>query len=102
MSDIFITMDGIDKSAKEKLLPRYHLHALKSMIEEGLFSEPASRDWAGSVVKLLEEQKEKSKQKSELQKMKTEQKKIEQSKQSTLISFLEKKEWNNAVDVMLL
>ena len=34
--------------------------------------------------------------------MKTEQKKMEQSKQSTLISFLKKKEWNNAVDVMLL
>ena len=43
------------------------LKSLKSMIEEGLFSYSASRDWAGSVVKLLEEQKEKTKQKSELQ-----------------------------------
>ena len=60
------------------------------MIEEGLFSDSASRDWAGSVVKLLEEQKEKAKQKSELQKMKTEQNKIEQSKQSSLISFIKK------------
>ena len=34
--------------------------------------------------------------------MKTEQNKIEQSKQSTLISFIKKEEWNNAVDVMLL
>ena len=40
------------------------------MIEEGLFSDSASREWAGSVVKLLEEQKKKAKQKSELQKMK--------------------------------
>ena len=55
---------------------------------EGLFSDSASRDWAGSVVKLLKEQKEKTKQKSELQKMKTEQKKIEQNKQSTLIPSL--------------
>ena len=72
------------------------------MIEEGLFSDPASEDWAGSVVKLLEEQKEKTKQKFELQKMKTEQKKIEQSKQSSLIFFIKKYEWNSAVDVMLL
>ena len=62
------------------------------MIEEGLFSGSASRDWAGSVVKLLEEQTKKTKQKSELQKMKTEQNKIEQSKQSNLISFIKKKE----------
>ena len=60
-SNIFITMDNIDKSAKEKLLPRFHLKDLKSMIEEGLFNDSASRDWAGSVVKLLEEQKEKTK-----------------------------------------
>ena len=45
------------------------------MIEKGLFSDSASRDWEGSVVK--EEQTEETKQKSELQKMKTEQKKIE-------------------------
>ena len=68
-------MDNIYKSAKEKLLARFHLNALKSMIEEGLFSESASRDWAGSLVKLLEEQK-----------------KIEQSKQSTLISFIKRNE----------
>ena len=53
-------MDNIDKSANEKLLPRFHLNALKSMIKEGLFSESASRDWAGSLVKLLEEQAEKT------------------------------------------
>ena len=35
-SDISITMDNIDKSAKEKLLPRSHFkNALKSMTEEG-------------------------------------------------------------------
>ena len=81
-------MDNIDKSTKEMLLPRFH------RIEEGLFSDSASRDWAGSLVKLLEEQTEKTKQMfdHELQKMKTEQKKIEQSNQSTLISFIEKKE----------
>ena len=79
-SDISITMDNIDKSAKGKLLSRFNLKALKSMIEERLLSDSASRDWAGSVVKLLEEPKEKTKQKSELQKMKTEQNKIEQSK----------------------
>ena len=62
------------------------------MIEEGLFSESASRDRAGSLVKLLEEQTEKTEQMSELQITKTEQKKIEQSKQSTLISFIKKKE----------
>ena len=63
------------------------------MIQEGLFSDSASRDWAGSLVKLLEEQMEKTKQMSELQKMKTEQKKIEQSKQqSTLVSFIKMKE----------
>ena len=62
-------MDNIDKSAKEKLLPRFHLDALKSMIEEGLFSESASRDWAGSLVKLLEQQTEKTDQMSELQTM---------------------------------
>ena len=64
-SDMSITMDNIDKSAKEKLLPRFNLKALKSMIEEGLFSDSASRDCAGSVIKILEEQKEKAKQKSE-------------------------------------
>ena len=64
-----ITMDKIDKSAKEKLLPRFHLKALKSMIGEGLFSDSALRDWAGSVIKLLEEQKKKTIQKSELQKI---------------------------------
>ena len=67
------------------------------MTEEGLFSESASKDWAGSVVKLLKEQTKKTKQKSELQRMTTEQKKVEQSKQSTL-----KNEINNAVDVMLV
>ena len=67
------------------------------MTEEGLFSDSASKDWAGSVIKLLEEQTKKTKQKFELQKMKTEQKKVEQSKQSTLM-----KEINNAVDVILL
>ena len=60
------------------------------MIEKWLFSDSASRDWAGSVVKLLEEQTEKAKQKSDLQKMKTEQNKIEQSKQSSLNSFIKK------------
>ena len=60
------------------------------MIEEGLFSDSDSRDWAGSVVKLLEEQKERAKQKSELQKLKTEQNKIEQIKQSSLNSFIKK------------
>ena len=45
-------MENIDKSAKEKLLPRFHLNALKSMIEEGLFSDSASKDWAGSVADL--------------------------------------------------
>ena len=49
------------------------------------------------MIKLLEELTKKTKQKSELQKMKTEKKKVEQSKQSTLM-----KEINNAVDVMLL
>ena len=49
------------------------------------------------MIKFLEEQTKKTKQKSELQKMKTEQKKVEQSKQSTLM-----KEINNDVDVMLL
>ena len=29
-SDISITMDNIDKSAKEKLLPRFHLNASKA------------------------------------------------------------------------
>ena len=67
------------------------------MIEEGLFSDSASRDWAGSLVKLLKEQTEKTKQMSELQKMKTEQKKIEQSKQSTLTSFIKKRN-----EIMLL
>ena len=67
------------------------------MTEEGLFSDSASKDWPGSVVKLSEEQTKKTKQKSELQKMKTEQKKTEQNKQSTLM-----KEINNAVDVLLL
>ena len=43
-SDISITMDNIDKSAKEKLLPRFHLNALKSMAKEGLFSDSASKD----------------------------------------------------------
>ena len=72
------------------------------MIEEGLFSDSASRDWAGSFIgKTLEEQTEKTKQMSKIKKMKTEQKKIEQSKQSTLISFIKKKERNNVVDVML-
>ena len=52
-------MDNIDKGAKEKLLPRFHVNALKSMIEEGLFSDSTSTDWAGSLVKLLEEQTEK-------------------------------------------
>ena len=28
-SDISITMDNIDKSAREKLLPRFHVSALK-------------------------------------------------------------------------
>ena len=60
------------------------------MIEEGLLSDSSSRDWAGSMVKLLEEQKEKAKQESDLKKMKTEQNKIEQSKQSSLISFIKK------------
>ena len=57
-------MDNIDKSAKVKLISRFHLNALylKSMIEEGLFSDYASRDWAGSLVKLLEENTEKTKQ----------------------------------------
>ena len=45
-----------------------HLNALKSMTEEGLFSDSASKDWAESVIKLLEEQTKKTKQKSELQK----------------------------------
>ena len=67
-SEMSITMDKIIKSAKEKLLPGFHLNALKSMIEEGLFSHSASRDWAGSLVRLLEEQTEKTKQMSELQK----------------------------------
>ena len=58
-SNISITMDNIDKSEKEKILPRFHLNPLKSMIEEELFSDSASGDWTGSVVKLLEEQKEK-------------------------------------------
>ena len=91
-SDMSITMDNIDKSAKKKLLPRFHLNALKSIVEEGLFSDSASRDWAESLVKLLEEQTEKTKQMIELRKMKTEQKKIEQSNQSALISLIEKKE----------
>ena len=73
-----------------------HLNALKSKTEEGLFSDSASKDWAGSVIKLLEEQTKKTRQKSEHQKMKTEQK-VEQSKQSTSM-----KEINDAVDVMLL
>ena len=60
------------------------------MIEKWLFSDSASRDWPGSVVKLFEEQTEKAKQKSDLQKMKTEQNKIEQSKQSSLNSFIKK------------
>ena len=59
-------MDNIDKNGMEKLLPRFHLNASKSMIEEGLFSESASRDWAGSLVKVLEEQTEKTEQMSEL------------------------------------
>ena len=65
---------------------------MKNKTEEGLFSDSASKDWAGSVIKHLKEQTKKTKQKSELQKMKTEQKKVEQSKQSTL-----KNEINNAV-----
>ena len=85
-------MDNIDKGAKETLVPWFHLNALKSRIEEGLFSDSASRDWTGSLVRLLEEQTEKTKQMLELQKMKTEQRKIEQSNQFTLISFIKKKE----------
>ena len=91
-SNMSITMHNIDKNAKEKLLPRFHLNAFKRMIEEGLFSDPASRYWAGSLVKLSDEQMEKTKQLSELQKMKTEQKKIEKRKQFTLISFIKRKE----------
>ena len=75
-NNISITMDNIDKNAKEKLLPKFHLNDLKSMIEEGLFIDSASRDWEGSVVQLLEEQMEKTKQASELQKLKTQYKKI--------------------------
>ena len=63
-SDMSKTMDSIDKSAKEELLPRFQLKALKSMIEEGLFSDFASKHWVGSVVKRLGEQNEKAKQKS--------------------------------------
>ena len=59
-SDISMTMDNINKSAKEKLFPRFNPKALKSMIEQRLFSDSASRDWAGSVVKLSEGQKEKT------------------------------------------
>ena len=64
-----MTMNNIDKSAKKKLLPRFHLNALKSMIQKGIFSDFISRDWAGSLVKLLEEQTEKTKQMFELQAM---------------------------------
>ena len=42
------------------------------MIEQGLFSDSASRDWAGSLINLLEEHMEKTKQMFELQNMKTE------------------------------
>ena len=78
-SDISITMGDIDKSAKEKLLPRFHLNASKSMIKEGLFSVSASRDWAGLVVTRLEERKRRKQNRSlNFKKMKTEQKKTEQ------------------------
>ena len=43
-SDMSITINNIDKSAKDKLLLRFHLNASKSMIEKGLFSDSASRD----------------------------------------------------------
>ena len=71
------------------------------MIEEGLFSDSASRDWAGSFIgKTLEEQTEKTKQMSELQKMKTEQKKIDKEKERNNVQ-LKEKERNNFVDVIL-
>ena len=44
------------------------------------------------VLYNFKEQTEKARQKSELRKMKTEQKKVEQSKQSALIFFIKKKE----------
>ena len=65
-------MDNIDNSAKIKLLPRFYSNALKNIIEEGLFSDSASRDWAGSLINLSEERMEKTKQMFGLQNMKTE------------------------------
>ena len=75
------------------------------MIEEGLCSDSTSRDWE-EVVKLLEKKtngENKTEQKSELEKNEnwTKENKTD-SKQSTLMFFIKKKEWNNTVDVLLL
>ena len=51
-------MSYVDEGIKGKLLPRFHLRALKALIEGEMFDD-TSREWAESAAEDLEEQQEK-------------------------------------------
>ena len=58
-------MSYVDESIKGKLLPTFHLRALKALIEDEIFDD-TSREWAESAAEDLEEHHEKKNDKWEL------------------------------------
>ena len=53
-------MSYVDEGIKGKLLPRFHLRALKALaLIEGEMFDDTSREWAESAAEDLEEQQEK-------------------------------------------
>ena len=48
----------VDEGIKGKLLPRFHLRALKALTEGEMFDD-TSREWAESAAENLEEYQEK-------------------------------------------